>query len=211
MLGPVVSFLAGGPNRRFSAICIAGIVGSTSLLVGASLVTNVYADYGMAALPFFFVGAGSLIATWAGSASSAATQKLTYWAAIIVVLGGVLPSTVSHLSDGTRFDYRPAFERIRRDGKDVLTFTTPLVQAVEYAPDLRFIDTTNEVARLDSLLSTEGRVWLVASVQRYGWVYDPTGQTQDFVKRRCVLHDAWQRPRLDYRAYRVELYACRAQ
>jgi hypothetical protein len=126
----------------------------------------------------------------------------------VVLAIGVLPSFISHLSDGTRFDYRPAYATIQRKAPTVPVLTWPLILQRHYAPQLRASELPRSRPRLDSLLIMNDDLWAVVSVKRYGIVGDDTGEMQAWLSDNCRQVDQYQRPRLDYRVYRVELWRC---
>jgi len=171
-----------------------------------SFVTSVYADYGVSALPLLFVAAGALVQL---AAERSSVRPWVLGSVTAAALGaGVLPSTASHLSDGTRFDYRPAFARIRASGSSRFVLTWPIVLQRYYAPELRAGELIADRRFLDSTLDRERDIWAVVSVRRYGVVTDRARVIAGWLRDACRLDDAYERPRLDYRVYRVELYRC---
>lgn len=198
-----------GPSRRrwgTSAALGGGV--TVAALVAASAGTDVYADYGMAALPLAVVSAGVLVQ--AGAERMRSGGRAFAVAAVVVLAAGVLPSTISHLSDGTRFDYRPAFREIMREGASTPVLTSPIAVQRRYAPELDGRPLVREPARLDSLLRAERRFWVVAPVRRYGIVGDPAGELEEWLSAHCRLRRVDEGLRLDYRRYRVELHRCGA-
>lgn len=193
-------------RRRWGLMAVCGCGSAMTLLVVASTVTDVYADYGMALLPLLFVSGGALVQL--GYEGLAASRGLFAGAATVVFAAGVVPDTVSHLSDGTRFDYRPAFQFIQAHDRGVAVVTWPLVLQQYYAPDLRARELTPDTVALHALLERERALWAVVSVQRYGIVTDDRGALGAWLRDHCRLTFSHQRPRLDYRLYRVELYRC---
>ncbi|OLB89668.1 MAG: hypothetical protein AUI15_25815 [Actinobacteria bacterium 13_2_20CM_2_66_6] len=209
-LGAVVLLSPGmaAERRRWGLMTLLGCASAIPLLVVASGVTDVYADYGMAMLPLLCVSGGGLIQVW--SERTAASRALLGSAMLAALAAGILPSTVSHLSDGTRFDYRPAFQFIRTHEPGVTVVTWPIVIQQHYAPDLHGFELSPDTARLGSLLEQQRVLWVVISVQRYGIVTDDRGELGGWILRRCRLAFVHERPRLDYRVYRVNLYRCEA-
>ena len=192
-----------------SRIGLAGILGLTSasmLLLTAAFVTNVYADYGMAALPLVFLFAGNLVQLVVNRASSNRLASGVVTTAVLTA--GVLPGTVSHLSDGSRFDYRLAYQHVRRVDPSIPVFTTPMVLQQHYAPDLTAFPLDGEPRQLESTLAREGELWAVVSVRRYGILGDGTRFLERWLAANCRLELSTERPRLDYRRYRVELHRC---
>jgi 4-amino-4-deoxy-L-arabinose transferase-like glycosyltransferase len=192
--------------RRHGAITLVGGLSTVGLLLLASTRTDVYADYGMALLPLVFVAAGGLFQWVVAPLGARAVPWLA--AAAIVLVAGVAPSTVSHLRDGTRFDYRPAFAHIRAAAPTVAVLTEPIALQREYAPELRAYALRARTAYLDSALARERDLWVVTAVQRYGIVGDDGGALRRWLIEHCRLSATHERPRLDYRTYRVDLYRC---
>src|SRR5574341_6323 len=190
--------------RRWGWMATLGCGGTAAIMLLASLRTDVYADYGTTMLPLVFVTAGGLV-QWGVDTLPAAKTGFA-WTAVALLLAGVLPSTISHLSDGTRFDYRPAYRRIAREAPQLAVLTQPLALQQQYGPGLRAYQLKANPAYLDSLLTRERDLWAVISVQRYGIVGDPNGRLRDWLNARCRLVAVHEPLRLDYRTYRVELH-----
>lgn len=201
--------MAIGPEprfRRWGWMALLGVGTTLAILVFASTKTNVYADYATAMLPLVFVSAGGVV-QWAADSLTTARTGFTA-VAVGMLLLGVLPSTVSHLSDGTRFDYRPAFGTIGQEGPTLAVLTQPIVLQRAYAPGLRAYQLRPGTTFLDSTLARERDLWVVTSAQRYGIVGDPRGTLRDWLAAHCILRSSYARPRFDYRSYRVGLYRC---
>ena len=194
-------------RRRWAAMAACGSAGTAILLVAASTRTNVYADYAIGMLPLLFVSAGALVQ--AGVERMRGGARPAAAAAAAVMAAAMLPATASHLSDGTRFDYRPALARAAAEAPDVTVAAWPLAVAHHYGPGLRIVGLRTGEGALEQMLADEGDLWVVASVRRFGMVGD-AGAAMRWLDRRCTLAHAHERPRWDFRRYRVELYRCRA-
>jgi hypothetical protein len=157
-------------DRRWGGMAAAGCLTGVGFLVVIALRLSVYADYAMAALPLVFVSVGGLLQRMSEALHKGSRSFLA--GATLVLTAAVLPGLVSHLSDGTRFDYRPAYAYIE----------------------------------LDQTLQAASGFWLVGSYRRYGMAWDRGGARWVTYHCRKVLQT--QRPRLDYRSYRVELHWC---
>jgi hypothetical protein len=192
-------------DRRWGLVILLGCGSATVLLFLSSFVTDAYASYGVAALPLVFVGIGGLVQRLAEALAQ--TGRAFAIGATAVLCGGVLPGTVSHLSDGTRFDYRPAFEFIARAGGDPLVLGWPEVLQRYYAPELRFEEIPDEERDLDARLAANGGFWLIGSYRRYGMVSD-NGHHGPWIDAHCRRVQQSQGARLDYRSYRVVLHWC---
>jgi hypothetical protein len=200
-------------RRRWAFMAGIGIACSVGAVVVSSRWTNVYADYAMAALPLIIVSAAALpqlALEGLGAAAGGIGRRSVVLAAAVaaVVVAGVLPATASHLVDGTRFEYRPAYRRITADGPKELVVTWPIGPDEEYGPGLRTADLTADTAGLNATLRHEGSIWVVASEKRYGLVGDDGGALAAWLLGRCRLVLVTQRPRFDDRLYRVNLFRC---
>ncbi len=65
-------------------------------------------------------------------------------------------------------------------------------------------------AQLDETLAAHGRFWAVVSVRRDGIVHDASGEASAWLDRHCHVRHSHERPRFDYRMYRVDLFLCGA-
>jgi hypothetical protein len=194
-------------RRRFGMMALFGVTGMIFALFVLSFVTAIYADYGISALPLVFVAAAAFV-EWIAETVAPARRGIAVAAIMTLIVVGVLPSAVSHLSDGTRFDYRPAYSRIMKDSPSTAVLTWPIALQVQYAPALHAYEIPSRAHKLDSLLTKERDLWAVVSVKRYGIVGDDAGELSGWLRQRCRPVDEYQRPRLDYRMYRVDLWRC---
>jgi hypothetical protein len=193
-------------GRRFGTVALFGVLFSLALLMAASLVTSVYADYAISMLPLPIVAAGAMIA--AGAVRFTGSRPGFALAATLVVLAGVLPSTVSHISDGTRFDYRPALRQIEAQGPDAPVLSVPIILQRHYAPELNGVELEMNADFLDRQLAESGPFWAIIPFRRYGVWQDGSGEVERWVAAHCRLRGSHQRPRLDFRVYRTGLYWC---
>jgi hypothetical protein len=190
-------------SRAFGLVALGGAFAGATLLLLASTRTNVYADYGAAMLPLAF-GAVAGVVLLPGTGRPGAVAGLL---AFILTMGG-LPETISQLSDGMRFDYRPAFQRISAAGPDRPALVWPRVVQQHYAPELRTIEFRYEVGQLDSVARTVPEFWVVASYHRQGMVGQAPAATEAWLSRHCRSDFTSEGKRFDYRIYRVTLFAC---
>ncbi|MFN0178724.1 MAG: glycosyltransferase family 39 protein [Gemmatimonadales bacterium] len=188
-------------GRRWATLTIAGVAGALILLIVFSIRTAVYSDYGISVLPLIFVAIGGAVGSIAQRLEPGNARPFAVAAGAGLALA-VTPETVSHLADGSRFDYRPAFAMIHRLGPDypVTGRMDPFIAA--YAPDLRY----TPMEKFRSLRNRQG-FWLVASVRRLGLREGGPG-LQVWIDSNCRRVSSFERPRFDYRLYRVELYWC---
>jgi hypothetical protein len=206
LAGAALLLVARDARRQAGLMALLTPVVTMLTLFVLSFRTDVYADYAVGMLPIAFVAAGGAVQLLyerlrRGGAAGAALV-------LLVTVAGGLPSTVSYLSDGSRFDYRPAFDRINREGPQLPVLTWPRVIQMRYAPALRGFELNVPTARRDSLLESSGELWAVVSVKRYGIAGDDSGELGQWLIDRCRMVDGHERPRLDYRLYRVNLWRC---
>lgn len=205
-------------RRRWAAMSGLGILASLVALIASSTKTNTYADYAMAALPLVLVTAAALVQLIGerigipDSEAPGVRVPVSSWLMAAGVtaslIAGVLPATVSHLIDGTRFDYRPAYRRITAVAPAELVVTGPIGPPEYYGPGLRLADISADTAGLAVKVRQEHALWVVASEKRYGLVGDDGGALEAWLLARCHLELVTQRPRLDDRLYRVDLFHC---
>jgi hypothetical protein len=195
-------------HRRWGAMAVGGIGVGLLVLLATSLRTDVYVDYGMALLPLLVVSCGGLVQLWAARPDGSGTRWSVAASGGFVLAAGLLPSVVSYLSDGMRFDYRPAYARIQAEAPGAVVLTWPEVLGREYAPRLRLRPIDRRQTHLDSLLRREGGAWAVVSRGRGGVVGAHRAGFEEWLRERCRVVSADERPRLDYRMYRVELWWC---
>lgn len=201
------AFWGPGKLRRWGAVAFGAMLAGSGLLFVASFRTAVYPDYGISMLPFFLVSAGGGLAVVAERSRKRAT--LVALGGGLVLAAGILPSTVSHLIGGSRFDPRPAFRVIERVDPGRMTLTWPIVLQRRYAPHLRASEFLPDAGRLDSILAVEGELWVIASYKRLGLTPDAGGQASRWLDANCHPAGSWSAPRLDFREYRTVLLDCR--
>jgi hypothetical protein len=194
-------------ERRFGWIAVVGSVFTLVALFVLSFTTSIYADYGVAALPLVLVAAAFPVQWLADHLE----PTFALWGAATVgwiLVIGILPSTASHMSDGTRFDYRPALSQINATDPSLEVLTWPIIIQRAYDPDLHSRELPGNAAGLDSALKRYSDLWAIVSVKRYGIVGDDTGEVAFWLRQNCRQKGEYQRPRLDYRIYRVDLWRC---
>lgn len=196
-----------GEHRRFGWMAVFGSAFTLVALFVLSFRTAIYADYGIAALPLVLVAAAFPVA-WLAEHLPASISSLGVNSVTWILVVGILPSTASHLSDGTRFDYRPALSQINATAPSVEVLAWPIAIQRAYFPALNSREIPTTAAGLDSALKRYQDVWAVVSVKRYGIVGDDTGGMASWLRQNCRQKGEYQRPRLDYRIYRVDLWRC---
>lgn len=210
LLGALTSCLwpAGKTSlRTWGRVSIGGMVSAAVLLFATAFRTPVYADYAISALPLFMVGTGVLVSR-AGRRARGGNPVIGV-AGTLVIAAGVAPSTISHLSDGMRFDFRPAFETIRTEepSRPVFINDQYAIQMKWYAPNLdrRAMEVGGEPG---PPAIPDGGAWVTLGVRRYGIPGDSNDEFRRWLSERCRLVEAWEGFRLDFRQYRVELQQC---
>lgn len=208
LVGVVLLFRSGVAQLRRLGLMVllAGVTTLVALFV-LSFITSIYADYGISALPLVLVAAAYPV-VWLADGVAMPRSRTAALAATAIIVSGVLPSAISYLSDGTRFDYRPAYRRIAAVSPTTPVLTWPVVQQRRYAPALSARELPTDSTSLERALESTRDVWIVTSVKRYGIVGDDTGAMQAWLSNHCRSVDTYQRPRLDYRLYRVDLWRC---
>lgn len=210
LLGMAVSLGQAQPadsSRVWGRMAVGGTASAIVLLIAASFATNVYADYGIAALPLVLVSAGVLVA-WIGGRFEEGSL-VAFASLLLVILAALAPPSTSHLLNGTRFDYRPAFDAVGRVAPELQVYVSPIIQQRWYAPDLKgheLIARPNWIE--DELSDGSAAAWLVVPVRRYGIVGDEGHRFRRWLSAHCDLHLVDAPLRFDYREYRIELHLC---
>ncbi|HTT28258.1 MAG TPA: glycosyltransferase family 39 protein [Solirubrobacteraceae bacterium] len=195
-------------DRRVVAIAALGVLTGVTLLLFAGLRTGVYADYAISMLPLLYLVIAGAVArlgetmAWGGSGFAVAASS--------VLVAAVLPGLISNLSDGMRFDYRPAYRYVQERGGGRLVLGWPAAEQQHYAPDVPFqsLDgTTVNAYLLDRALIRAHGFWFVGSLHREELV-GADQSARDWVNAHCRTVLTTERPRFDYREYRVELWWC---
>lgn len=199
-----VAMLMSRRDRRWGAAAVLGCGGTLVLLLLSGIRNDVYADYGMAMLPLVFVTAAGAVARVASSAGASRQAVLIVATGVLVV--SALPGVASHLSDGTRFDYRPALERVAASGESKTLLGWPLVQSRYYSHGLEIKEFEGTAAQLEAMDRTAG-FWVIGSFARYG-LFPDDGTTRPWLDANCVVALRTERTRIDYRNYRTELFWC---
>ena len=194
-----------GRYRRWGAMATAGSLSGVALLSVAALYTPVYADYGIATLPLAYVAIGGGIQRISEQMSARGSVFAVF--ALLTLAAGMLPGTVSHLSDGTRFNYQPSYDYIQRADSRHLVVGWPATLHRYYAPDVPFELLGGTTRQLDETLERAVGFWLVASYRRYGLVRG-NEDVSIWISKHCGKILQTTRNRIDYRTYRVELHWC---
>jgi hypothetical protein len=163
--------------------------------------------YLFATFPLVLATVGSLVPSLAPEKS----LRKRVAAALMLILGASLaPSTVSHLRDGTRFDYRPALQRIVAEDPRGTVLIWPLIEATWHAPDLTAVElrSSTSVRSLDSLASATRQFWVVSSRRRYGIIHDGDESKARWLERRCDRIHTQEKMRFDWEVYGVTLFKC---
>jgi hypothetical protein len=202
----LLSFRSRPMLRRYGAIAFAGTASATLLLLISATRTDVYADYAIGMLPLFFSAAGAAVMLAAEQASPRGWALVG--AVTAVLIADSLPSTASHLLQGTRFEYRPALEKIGSTAPVVPVFTWPVVIARFYAPTLDIRELHLVPSELDASMATVKDFWVIASFREYGLVGDKDSQGAAWLGSHCRIVETTRGLRFDSRQYEVRLERC---
>jgi hypothetical protein len=188
-------------DRQFGLMAVLGGGTGLALLLGSSFFTGVYADYGIGLLPLAFVAVGGSVQRL----TEPLPEVLRPWAvggAAGALALSAATGALSHLRDGSRFDYRSAYEWIVRVAPDRPVAGGVDVLRQQYAP---------QVETLSSSRSGGGPMpsgfWFVTTFQRYG-LREGGPRMGRWIDLHCRRVGSWERGRFDYRVYRVELQWC---
>lgn len=194
-------------DRRWAMMTAFGCVAALGLLLALSTHNDVYSIYFTAALPLVFVSIGGLVQRLQESSTFQNHSVAVGCAAILVA--AMLPGTISHLSDGTRFDYRPVFDYIRTSDDEPRTVVgRPAAVHHYYAADLPYRALRLDPDYLQATLEEEKYFWLILRKRRYGIDGSPSPQSLRWIRNNCNEVREFFRPRIDYREYRLQLYSC---
>lgn len=191
---------------RWASAALVGAPATLTMLLFFSGYTPVTAIYAAAITPLFFVAYGGLCAQAPGT-----LWPRTFGPVLLVLsVASMMPSTISHLADGGRFDLRPAFDAIRHADPSLPVVVNPITLARYYAPELKSEDLGEDggVERLEALRRANTRFWLILTERRHGISFDRLGRRWALASRRCTPWGEYGRVRLDYEMYRVRLYLC---
>lgn len=206
VLGMVWLAARGGADRQWGVAALAAVGGAVVLLLLASFRTDVYADYGTSMLPLLFAGAAGLLHRLQERAGLARGGVLI--GGTLVLLVAMVPGSVSHLIDGTRFHYPPAFEHVAASDPEALVVGGPAILARQYGASLRAREMPDQVEMLERWRREEpDGLWLITEHRRRGMVSGGAA-LQEWVDARCRTTARIGRTRLDYRLYRLEVHRC---
>ena len=190
----------------WSLLALGGIPGTLLILFVAAMLTDAYPYYATAMLPLVFISIGMGVARFTELLPE--RQGAAALAMVVVLLAGISPGAVSHLTQGTRFDYRPAFDEIRAQGPDELVLAWPIIVQRHYAPEFRAKEFFPEPEFLHGTLEAEGTFWAIGSRRREGLVGDTGGAGRRWLSRECEEVNAFQGRRFDFRMFEVILFRC---
>jgi len=207
VLGALILTYRRRSDRAVGVMTIAAAVSTSVLLLVASTRTGVYADYGIGMLPLLLL----CVAALAHMFEKGIGRSMGAIIVLALVVGAGAPSIVSFLSDGLRFDYRPAYAEVTARDPNAAVLGWPEVLRKYYAANLHGYELRPDSAYLDRVTARDPDVWAVVSTKRYGIVEDDAGQLARWLSRRCQLENSFAHPRFDYRVYRVDLYHCQSE
>jgi hypothetical protein len=205
-IGALVLAFSPSSRRRVGMMTLGSVVIGFVLLFAASFRTGVFADYGIGMLPLILASAAGAV-LWATENHHSVGRSI---AVLALIVAGGAPSIVSYFTDGLRFDYRPAYARIAAEQPRIPVFAWPTALQAEYGPNLRALELRPDPVYLQEQLAASGQMWVVISRKRYGIAGDEGRVVEQWIDASCRIVDTYERPRFDYRLYRVELYRCSA-
>ena len=198
----IVGMLLSARDRRWGSVVLAGATTMLVILAFASFENDIYADYGMASLPLMFATLGGA----AQRLTECTRTRAAAWATCALVVAASLPASLSHLSDGSRFEYRPAIESIRESGRRRPLLAWPLIVARYYAPELAVTELLGTREQFEEFSRRGGFDVIVSHARNGVRVLDDQGLA--WLDVHCRVRQRTTRPRLDYRSYRVDLWTC---
>ena len=204
-------YMAGStPQRRMAAMAAFGLVLPLLLMqvAGTRALVPVSVLYLSAALPAFLVACGAAI-NLLDMTRHAARSALV----MALILGAsLMPGTVSHLLDGSRFEFRRPLQEVRRQDPQGTVLVYPVIHARWETPELDAVEFRPAlgVPFLDSLRVARHDFWVVAPLRRMGMAGDGGGDKLRWLQRLCTLERAYRHPRFDFERYDTELYRCGA-
>jgi hypothetical protein len=197
-----------GAQRRMAMMAVLGIGLPVAIMQVAGLrgLVPVSVLYVSAALPVFLVAVGA-------TANLLDAANRPGWTAVVLgalVGAALLPGTVSHLADGSRFEFRKPLLLVQRRDPGATVLVYPVIHARWEAPELDALEFRPALgtAYLDSLRTARDRFWVVAPLRRNGMLGDSDGTKLRWLHRYCDLQSSWRRPRFDYERFDTELYRC---
>ncbi len=204
-------YMAGGtPQRRMAAMAAVGLVVPLLLmqLAGTRALVPVSVLYLSAALPAFLVACGAAV-NLLDMTRHAARSALVV---ALILAASLMPGTVSHLLDGSRFEFRRPLQEVQRQDPQATVLVYPVIHARWETPGLDAVEFRPAlgVAFLDSLRVARHDFWVVAPLRRMGMAGDGGGDKLRWLQRFCTLELAYRHPRFDFERYDTELYRCGA-
>jgi len=192
--------------RDWTWLSVAVVVSQLVFLFLATFANHtVYTDYFMPALPFIYVtvaiGFRELVS------KLQFTSPLNHVALFAVLIASFLPTTVSHLIDGTRFDYRPSLNYLLEKEVREPVVGSPLLMQRYYAPSLNSVGFQKTINQLDQQIAV-GSFYFIASEREYGLVDDPERNLRPWLSMNCREVLRTHEMRIDMRSYTVLLYRC---
>ena len=127
-----------------------------------------------------------------------------------MLAAALMPGTVSHLLDGSRFEFRRPLQAVERQDPGATVLVYPIIHARWETPDLDAVEfkPSRGAPFLDSLRAAHDRFWVVVPLRRLGMAGDGSGAKLRWIQRHCELEGAYRHPRFDFERYDTELYRC---
>jgi hypothetical protein len=162
--------------------------------------------YLAAALPVFLVTVGAAV-------KALAEERHAARAAVVlgfVLAASLVPGTLSHLLDGSGFEFRRPLQAIQQQDPGAAVLVYPVIHARWEVPELEAVEFSPpfNTDSLETLRRERARFWVVAPLRRSGLLGDRDGSKFRWIQRHCSLRGTYRRPRFDYERYDTELYRC---
>jgi len=197
-------------RRRYRLIGVMtgfGMLTTFVLLLVASPYINAYADYAFVMMPLVFIVVGAAVQLLVENLSSYRARVIAVIAVVGVLGAGFFPSTVSHMRDGGRFDYKSAYRFIEEQSDDAVIFTRNQVIQKFYAPerDFELLGFNYDSFRRRALQHQS--FWVMAIYRRRG-LARVSAQIEPWLAQHCENRFNAGYERFDYREYRIKVFWC---
>jgi hypothetical protein len=161
--------------------------------------------YLSAAIPVFLLAVGA-----STNLVGVVRRERAAAAVALVLAASLVPGTLSHLLDGSRFEFREPLLVVQQRDPGATVLVYPVIHARWEAPELDAVELRPvlDTAFLGSVRAEHSRFWIVAPLRRAGMMGDTGGAEYRWIQRYCDLQAAYRRPRFDFERYDTELYRC---
>ena len=193
--------------RNFGITTALGIFSTLGLLFFSSSFIDVYADYAFVMLPLVFLSVGLGIQILSSSQNSVKSKFATTISISVILIAGLLPSTLSHMRDGSRLDYKSAYNFIDQNSSSKVVFADLKVIQKYYAPDASFHAYGKNFKSFLHRIKKHDSFWLIAAYRRRG-IVNVTVKLERWIENNCRLKKKVGKQRFDYRDYKIKIFMC---